>query len=151
MNFKRSSNLLEKSDKFSKIPFWFDLPKSEFSCVHLYVRFWVTKQVPKGLVWIKKRVWIWNSNLTMFIIQTKLARISFKIPKYIVSYCLNTVDATVALGCHSTWEISRVSTLCFLRCLTRGWLERAHGRHHASGPGSYAVLHNTALWLTYGP
>jgi hypothetical protein len=34
----------------------------------------------------------------MFIIQTKLAMISFKHPKYIVSYCSNTVDATVTLG-----------------------------------------------------
>jgi hypothetical protein len=46
----------------------------------------------------KKRVWIWNSNLTTFIIQTKHARISFKLLEYIVSDCLNIVAATMALG-----------------------------------------------------
>jgi hypothetical protein len=39
MNFKRDSNLLEKSDKFSKISSSLDLHKSEFSWVHLCVRF----------------------------------------------------------------------------------------------------------------
>jgi hypothetical protein len=49
MNFQRDSNLLEKSDKFSKIPSLLELQKSEFSWVHLYVRLRVTKQVPKRL------------------------------------------------------------------------------------------------------
>jgi hypothetical protein len=53
MNFKRDWNLLEKSDKFSKIPSWLDLHKSEFSWIHLYIRFRVTKQVPNDLVRIK--------------------------------------------------------------------------------------------------
>jgi hypothetical protein len=41
MNFKRDSNLLEKSDKFSKISSSLDLHKSEFSFswVHLCERF----------------------------------------------------------------------------------------------------------------
>jgi hypothetical protein len=55
MNFKRDSNLQEKSDKFSKITYWLDLHNSEFSWVHLYVRFWVTKQVSNGLVRIKEK------------------------------------------------------------------------------------------------
>jgi hypothetical protein len=38
MNFKRDLNLLEKSDKFSKIPSWPDLHRSEFSWDHLYAR-----------------------------------------------------------------------------------------------------------------
>jgi hypothetical protein len=45
---------LEKSDKFSKIPSSHDLCQNEFSWVHLYVRFRVTKQVPNGLVRIKE-------------------------------------------------------------------------------------------------
>jgi hypothetical protein len=36
MNFKRVLNLLEKSDKFSKIPSSPDLHKSEFRWDHLY-------------------------------------------------------------------------------------------------------------------
>jgi hypothetical protein len=36
MNFKRDLNLLEKSDKFSKILSWLGLHKSEFSLDHLY-------------------------------------------------------------------------------------------------------------------
>jgi hypothetical protein len=55
MNFKRDSNLLEKIDKFSNIHSWLGLHKSEFSWVHLYVRFRVTKQVLKGLVQIKEK------------------------------------------------------------------------------------------------
>jgi hypothetical protein len=38
MNFKRDLNLLEKSDKFSKIPSLLDLHKTEFSWNHLYAR-----------------------------------------------------------------------------------------------------------------
>jgi hypothetical protein len=38
MNFKRDLNLLEKSDKFSKIPSGPDLHRSEFSWDHLYAR-----------------------------------------------------------------------------------------------------------------
>jgi hypothetical protein len=45
----------KNSDKFSKIHSWLDLDKSEFSRVHLYVRFWVTKQASNGLVWIKEK------------------------------------------------------------------------------------------------
>jgi hypothetical protein len=45
-----------------------------------------------------KRVLIRNSNLTTFYVQTKLARISFKLPKYIVCYRSGTVSATVTLG-----------------------------------------------------
>jgi hypothetical protein len=55
MNFERDSNLLEKSGKFSKIPYGLDLQKIEFSWVHLYVRFRVTTQVSKGLVRIKEK------------------------------------------------------------------------------------------------
>jgi hypothetical protein len=50
MNFKRDLNLLEKSDKFSKIPSWLDLHKTEFSWHHLYARHRVTIQVPNGVV-----------------------------------------------------------------------------------------------------
>jgi hypothetical protein len=37
-------------------------------------------------------------NLTIFNIQIKLAKISFKPPKYIVTYCSTTVVAIVTLG-----------------------------------------------------
>jgi hypothetical protein len=36
--------------------------------------------------------------LHLFFVQPNLARISFKLQKYIVSYCLGTVAATVTLG-----------------------------------------------------
>jgi predicted deacylase len=49
MNFKRDSNLMEKSDTS------LDLHKSEFSWVHLYVRCQVTKQVTNGLVRLKEK------------------------------------------------------------------------------------------------
>jgi hypothetical protein len=89
MNFKGVQTFWEKSDKFSKILPWLDLHKSEYSWAHLYLRIRVTKQESKRLgLNKKKRVWIWNSNLIIFIIQTKLARISFKLLKYPVSYCL---------------------------------------------------------------
>jgi hypothetical protein len=38
MNFKIDLNVLEKSDKFSKIPSRPDLHRSEFSWDHLYAR-----------------------------------------------------------------------------------------------------------------
>jgi hypothetical protein len=44
-----------------------------------------------------KRVWIWNSNHTTLIIQTKYTRISFKLSYYTISYCLTTVLTTVTL------------------------------------------------------
>jgi hypothetical protein len=96
MNFKGVQTFWEKSDKFYKILPWLDLHKSEFSWAHMYVRIRIRKQVPKGLsLNKKKRVWIWNSNLTILIIQIKLVRISFKLPKFIVSYYFNTVASTV--------------------------------------------------------
>jgi hypothetical protein len=102
MNFKGVQTFWEKSYKFSKIPSWLGLHKSEFSWAHVYVRIWVTKQVPKrpGLN-KRKRLWIWNSNLTIFIMQTKLVSISFKLPKYIVSYYLKYCI------CYSdTWSVT---------------------------------------------
>ncbi len=51
MNFKRDSNLQEKSFKFSKIASWLNLHKSEFSWDHLHVRKMVTIQVSNGMVW----------------------------------------------------------------------------------------------------
>jgi alkyl hydroperoxide reductase subunit AhpF len=54
LEFLRGSNIFGKSDKFSEIPSSHDLCQNEFSCVHLYVRFRVTKQVPNGLVQIKE-------------------------------------------------------------------------------------------------
>jgi hypothetical protein len=50
---------------------------------------------------------IWNSNLTIFYVQSKLARISFKLSKYIASHCLGTVAATVTLGCHTAVSNTR--------------------------------------------
>jgi hypothetical protein len=38
MNFKRDSNLWEKSGKFSKIPSRLNLDKTEFGWDHLYAR-----------------------------------------------------------------------------------------------------------------
>jgi hypothetical protein len=59
MNFKKGSNILEKSDKFSKLSSWLYIHKSEFSWAHLYVRIWVTTQVSKRIgLNKKKRVWI---------------------------------------------------------------------------------------------
>jgi hypothetical protein len=36
--------------------------------------------------------------LTIFNIQTKFVRISFKLPKYIAGYCSSIVATTVTLG-----------------------------------------------------
>jgi hypothetical protein len=55
MNFKGVQTFWAKSDKFSKILSWLDLHKSEFSWADLYVIIRVTIQVPKGLVWIKRK------------------------------------------------------------------------------------------------
>jgi hypothetical protein len=50
LNFRGVQTFLKKIDKFSKISSSHDLHKSEFSWVHLYVRFRVTKQVSNDLV-----------------------------------------------------------------------------------------------------
>jgi hypothetical protein len=55
MNFKRGSNHLEKSNKFTKNFSSLDLHKSEFSWAHLYVRIRVTTQVSKRLGLNKKK------------------------------------------------------------------------------------------------
>jgi hypothetical protein len=110
MNFKRDSNLWEKYDKFSKISSLLDLHKSEFSWVHLYVRFQVTKQVSNDLVRIKEKSLNLNSSLTIFDIQPQLARISFKLPKYLVSYRSGTVAATVTLGVSQPSPLTEISS-----------------------------------------
>jgi hypothetical protein len=89
LNFYGVQTFLEKSDKFSKIPSSHDLCQNELSWVHLYVRFRVTKQVPNGLVRIKETSL--NLKFNPYNIQTKLARISLKLPKYIARYCSSTV------------------------------------------------------------
>jgi hypothetical protein len=95
MNFKKDSNLLEKSDKFSKIPSWLDLHKSEFSWDQLYKRIWITIQVPNGMVWI------WNSNLTTFLCRTQsckdfvqASKIHSELPFSHCSYYCNTRSDT---------------------------------------------------------
>jgi hypothetical protein len=55
MNFKGVQTSWEISDKFFKIPYLLDIPKSEFCWAHLYARIQVTKQVPKGLGLNKRR------------------------------------------------------------------------------------------------
>jgi hypothetical protein len=47
MNFKGVKTLWEKSGKFTKILSQHDLPKSEFSWVHFYVKIGVLIQVSK--------------------------------------------------------------------------------------------------------
>jgi hypothetical protein len=54
--------------------------------------------VPKGLVRIKEKSLNLKFKFIIFNIRTKLARISFKHLKYIVSYCSITVAAIVILG-----------------------------------------------------
>ncbi len=64
-----------KSGKFSKILSWLDLHKCEFSWAHLYAKIWSSNTSFK-MNWFeyKKWVWIWYSNHTALIIQTKLAK-----------------------------------------------------------------------------
>jgi hypothetical protein len=83
---------LEKSDKFSKIPSSDDLCQNEFSWVHLDVRFQVTKQVPNGLVRIKETSLNLKFNPYNILWTVKLAKISFKLPNYIVSYYSGIVE-----------------------------------------------------------
>jgi hypothetical protein len=83
---------LEKSDKFSKIPSSHDLCQNEFSWVHLDVRFRVTKQVPNDLVQIKETCLNLKFNPYNISWMVKLARISFKLPNYIVSYYSGIIE-----------------------------------------------------------
>jgi hypothetical protein len=73
MNFKGVQTLWEKSGKFTKIRSQHDLHKSEFIWAHLYAKIWSSNTSVK-MNWFqnKKGVWIWNSNHTSLIIQTKL-------------------------------------------------------------------------------
>jgi hypothetical protein len=83
---------LKKSDKFSKIPSSHDLCQNEFSRVHLYVRFRVTKQVPNGMVQIKEMNLNLKFNPYNISWTVKLASISFKLPNYIVSYYSGVIE-----------------------------------------------------------
>jgi hypothetical protein len=83
---------LKKSDKFSKIISSHNLYQNEFSWVHLCVRFRVTKQVSNRLVRIKETSLNLKFNTYNISWMVKLARISFKLPNYIVSYYLDTVE-----------------------------------------------------------
>jgi hypothetical protein len=92
LNFKGFEPFWKKSNKFSKIPSSHDLYQNEFSWVYMDVRFWVTKQVPNGFVRIKETSLNLKLNPYNISWPVKLARISFKLPNYIVSYYLGIVE-----------------------------------------------------------
>jgi hypothetical protein len=93
--FKSCGNNLKNSPKF-----YLDLVFTAMNLVgHTCMQeIWVSVQV--SITWFeyKKRVWIWNSNHTTLVIQTKSYKDFIQASKLQRSYYLNTVAATVTLG-----------------------------------------------------
>jgi hypothetical protein len=58
MNFKGAQTLREKTDKFTKIISQHDIPKSEFSWVHLYAKIWSSNTSVK-MNWFENKKWVW--------------------------------------------------------------------------------------------
>jgi hypothetical protein len=74
LNFKGVQTLWEKSRKISKILCWLNLRNCEFNWAHLHARICSSyTSVKRHGLNLRKGVWIWNSNHTTLIIQTKLA------------------------------------------------------------------------------
>jgi hypothetical protein len=92
LNFKGDQILWKKSGKFAKNLSWLDLHKCKFSWAHLYAIIWSSKTSVHRTRFELREMSLYSK------FKPKHARISFKLPNYILKYCWSIAAATMTLG-----------------------------------------------------